>query len=157
MTKEDVTWNKKSLIKMFKTALFDCAINEKCCSVDGGRGICPLFSSPPRGIWQLKSPHPREFAIQGKKNANARGWARGGALGAAVIDWCIMILFISLRVLHSIPLINPLVLSFLQFFTHPLDRSITYFFHSFILQYVRSSVLSLVYSLLPFLRLNVIQ
>ena len=47
---------KKSHIKMFKTALFDCAINEKCCSVDGGRSICPLFSSPPRGIWQLKSP-----------------------------------------------------------------------------------------------------
>ena len=31
------------------------------------RGICPLFSSPPRGIWQVMSPHPREFAIQGKK------------------------------------------------------------------------------------------
>ena len=54
-------------IKMLKTALFDCAINKKCCSVDGGRGICPLFSSPPRGIWGLKSPHPWEFAIQGKK------------------------------------------------------------------------------------------
>ena len=26
-----------------------------------------FFSSPPRGICQLKSPHPREFAIQGKK------------------------------------------------------------------------------------------
>ena len=38
-----------------------------------------FFSSPPRGIWQLKSPHPREFAIQGKKNANDRGSARGGA------------------------------------------------------------------------------
>ena len=49
---------------MFKTALFDCVINEKCCSDDGGRGICPLFSSPARLIWQLKSPHPREFAIQ---------------------------------------------------------------------------------------------
>ena len=70
---------------MLKMALFDCAINEKCCSVDGGRGICPLFSSPPRGIWQLKSPHPQEFAIQGKKNANARG---GGGLGSAGIDWC---------------------------------------------------------------------
>ena len=77
---------------MLKTALFDGAINEKCCSVDGGRGICPLFSSPPRGIWQLKSPHPRKFAIQGKKNANARGLARGGGgggLGAGGIDWCI--------------------------------------------------------------------
>ena len=57
------------------------SINKKCCSVDGGRGICPLFSSPPWGIWQLKSPHPREFAIQGKKNANARGSARGGGAG----------------------------------------------------------------------------
>ena len=63
---------------MLKMALFDCAINEKCCSVDGGRGIRPLFLSPPGGIWQLKSPHPREFAIQGKKSANARGSARGG-------------------------------------------------------------------------------
>ena len=74
---------------MLKT-LFDCAINEKICSVDGGRGICPPLSSPPRGTWQLKSPHPRKFAIQGKKSANARGSARGGGgLGAAGIDWCI--------------------------------------------------------------------
>ena len=36
-----------------------------------------FFSSLPRGIWQLKHPHPREFSIQGKKNANARGSARG--------------------------------------------------------------------------------
>ena len=43
---------------MLKTALFDCAINKKCCSVDRGRGICPLFSSPPQGGWKLKSPPP---------------------------------------------------------------------------------------------------
>ena len=73
ITKEDVNWNKKSHIEMLKTALFDCAINGKCCRVDEGRGIRPLFLSPPRGIWQLKSPHLQEFAIQGKKkNANAR-------------------------------------------------------------------------------------
>ena len=72
---------------MLKTALFHCVINKKCCSVDGGRGICPLFSSPPPGISQLKSPHPRKFANQGKKNANARGSARGGGgLGAGGID-----------------------------------------------------------------------
>ena len=80
---------------MFKTALFDCAINEKCCGVDGGRGICPPFSSPPRGIWQLKSPHPREFAIQGKKkNQKSPGVSpegEGGVLGAAGIDWCIIL------------------------------------------------------------------
>ena len=62
---------------MLKMALFDYAINEKCCSVDEGRGPYPLFSSPSRGIWQLKNPHPREFAIQGKKDFNARGSARG--------------------------------------------------------------------------------
>ena len=50
-----------------------------------------FFSSPPPGIWQLKSPHPQEFAIQGKKNANGRWSARGGGggLGAGGIDWCI--------------------------------------------------------------------
>ena len=59
---------------MFKMVLFDFAINENCCSVDGGQGVCPLFSSSPRRILQLKSPHPQEFAIQGKKkNANAQG------------------------------------------------------------------------------------
>ena len=71
---------------MLKTALFDYAINEKCCSVDRGRGICPLFSSTPQVILQCKSLHPQEFAIQGKKNANARGSARGGGLGVAGID-----------------------------------------------------------------------
>ena len=75
---------------MLKTALFDRAINEKYCSVDGGRGICPLFSSPPRGIWQLKSPHPWEFAIQGKKMLMPGGLPGGGrGLGAGGIDWCI--------------------------------------------------------------------
>ena len=34
---------------MLKMALFDSAINEKCCSVDGGRGICPIFSLLPGG------------------------------------------------------------------------------------------------------------
>ena len=40
---------------MLKTALFDCTINEKCCSVHGG--------------------------IQGKKMANARGLDRRGGGG----------------------------------------------------------------------------
>ena len=36
---------------MLKTALFDCVINEKCCNVDGGWGICPLFFVPtPRNL-----------------------------------------------------------------------------------------------------------
>ena len=32
---------------MFKTALFDCAINEKRCSVDGGRGTHPTPGNLP--------------------------------------------------------------------------------------------------------------
>ena len=79
----DDNWNKKS---HFKMALWDCAINKKCCTVDGRRGICTLFSSPPRGICPLKSPHPREFAIQGKKNANSRGSARGGGRAWAQVE-----------------------------------------------------------------------
>ena len=42
---------------MFKTALFDCAIREKCCSGDGGRNL------------------PSKVT----KNANAWGSVRGGA------------------------------------------------------------------------------
>ena len=30
-------------------------------------GHLPSFFVPPQDIWQFKSPHPREFAIQGKK------------------------------------------------------------------------------------------
>ena len=61
--------------------LLDWAINEKCYSVDGGQGICPLFLSPPRGIWQLKSPHSREFVVQGKKMPMPGGQPRGGGGG----------------------------------------------------------------------------
>ena len=63
---------------MLKMALLDCAINEKCCSLDGGRGICPLFR-----------PHTREFAIQGKKKMlKPRGHQPGAGegLGAAGIN-----------------------------------------------------------------------
>ena len=60
---------------MFKMELFDWAINEKCYSVDGGRGICPLFltaqKSPSPGIC-----HPRQ------KNANAPESAPGGGGGS---------------------------------------------------------------------------
>ena len=53
--------------------LFDCAINEKCCSVDGGRGICPLFSPS-----------------KAKKLLMPGGQSGGGrVLGAGGIDWCI--------------------------------------------------------------------
>ena len=71
---------------MLKMALFDCAINEEGCSVDGGRGICPLFSSPSRGIRQLKNPHPREFAIQGQKMPMPGGHPGGGGGSSAQVE-----------------------------------------------------------------------
>ena len=59
---------KKSIIKMLKMVLFDRAINEKCCSVDGGRGICRLF---------CRLPTPGNLPY----SANSRGSTRGGGLG----------------------------------------------------------------------------
>ena len=79
----DVNWNEKSHIKLLKW-------HYPTVRADKGRGIFPLFSSPPRGIWQLMSPHPREFAIQGKKMLMPGGQP-GEGLGAAGIDWCITV------------------------------------------------------------------
>ena len=66
-------------------ALLDCAINKKCCTVDGGGGMCPLLSPPPRGICQLKSPHPGNLASKAKKML-IPGGQPGGGLGAGGID-----------------------------------------------------------------------
>ena len=54
-------------------------------------GICPPFSSPLRGIWQLKSPQPGNLLSKAKKMLMHGGQpgAGGGGLGAAGIDWCI--------------------------------------------------------------------
>ena len=47
-------------------------------------GAFALFFSPHSGgggVWQLKSPHPREFVIQGQKKCQYRGSARWGGVG----------------------------------------------------------------------------
>ena len=57
LQRKTLTETKKSHIKMLKIELFDCAINEKCCSVDGGWGICPVFFDPtPGDLTAQKSP-----------------------------------------------------------------------------------------------------
>ena len=62
-------------------------MNENCCSVDWGRTIPGAGHLPSSfvhtagGIWQLKCPHPREFAIREKKMLIP--W---GGMGAAGID-----------------------------------------------------------------------
>ena len=74
---------------MLKMALLDCAINEKCCSVDGGRDICPLFSYPPRGFDSSRVPTPGNLPSKTKKmlmpgcHSGGGGW---GGLGTAGID-----------------------------------------------------------------------
>ena len=77
---------KNRTLKCLKWHYLTVRSIKKCCIVDGGRAICPLFSSPPRGIWQFMSPHPREFAIQGKKSANPRGSAGGEGGGWARVE-----------------------------------------------------------------------
>ena len=67
---------------MLKMALFDCASNEKCCGVDGGRGICPLFRPHPGGFDSSRVPTPGNLPSKAKKMLNARGSARGGGEGA---------------------------------------------------------------------------
>ena len=76
---------------MLKTALFDCAINEKCCGVDGGWGICPLVPTPGDLTAQESPPlgicHPRQTKML-MLGGSARGGGGGGGrvLGAAGID-----------------------------------------------------------------------
>ena len=70
---------------MLKTALFDCAINEKCCSVDGGRGICPFFSSPPGGFDSSRVPTPGNLPSKAKKMLMP-GVSPGGGGGWAQVE-----------------------------------------------------------------------
>ena len=58
---------------MLKMALFDCAINGKCCSVDGGRGICPLFSVPTPGNLPSKA---KKMLMPGGQPEGGGGWAQ---------------------------------------------------------------------------------
>ena len=62
---------KKLHIEMLKIGLLDCAINEKCCSVDGGWGISSLLLSffiPTLGDFTVpESPAPRICHSRQKK------------------------------------------------------------------------------------------
>ena len=70
--------SSSSLLSSLSSSLLGCAVNENFYNVDWGRGIFPLFSSPPRGIWQLKCLSPLV--------PDARGLARG-QIGAVGFDW----------------------------------------------------------------------
>ena len=63
-------------------ALLDCSINEKCCRVDGVRGICPLFFVPAPGdlTAQESQPtgicHPRRKKMLMPGDQPEWGWAQ---------------------------------------------------------------------------------
>ena len=64
---------------MLKMALLDRAINKKCCSVDEGRGISPLFSSPIGGFDSSRVPTPGNLPSKAKKMLMPRGQPGEGA------------------------------------------------------------------------------
>ena len=66
---------------MLKMAPLDRAINKKCCDVDGGRGICPLFSSPPGGFDSSRVPTPGNLPSKAKKMLLPGGQPGEGAGG----------------------------------------------------------------------------
>ena len=73
---------------MYKTALFDCAINEKCCSVDGRRGIPFFFRPHPGGFDSSRVPTPGNLLSKAEKMLMPGVQPGGGegGLGAAGID-----------------------------------------------------------------------
>ena len=68
---------------MLKTALFDCVINEKCCSVDGGRGISLFFVPTPGVFASSRIPTPGNLPSKAKKILMPGGPAGVGGGG----DW----------------------------------------------------------------------
>ena len=47
-------------------ALFDCAVNEKCCSVDGGRAFALFFHPHPGGFDTSRVPIPGNLPSKAK-------------------------------------------------------------------------------------------
>ena len=72
---------------MLKMALFDRAINEKCCSVDGGQGFCPLFHPHPGGFDSSRVPTTGNLPSKAKKMQMPGGQpGRGGGGGWAQVE-----------------------------------------------------------------------
>ena len=68
---------------MLKMALFDCAINEKCCSVDGAFAL--FFRPHPGGFDSSRVPTPGNLPSKVKKMLMPGGQPKGG-LSAGGID-----------------------------------------------------------------------
>ena len=71
---------------MLKTALFDCAINEKCCSVDGGFAFALFFCPHPVGFDSSRVPTPGNLPSKTKKMLMPGGQPVGGGGGWAQLE-----------------------------------------------------------------------
>ena len=71
---------------MLKTALFDCAINEKCCSADGGRAFALFFSLHPGGFDSSRVPTLGNLPSKAKKMLFPGGQPGKGRLGGTGND-----------------------------------------------------------------------
>ena len=75
---------------MLKTALFDCTINEKCCSFDGGGAFALFFRPYPWGFDTSRVPTPGYLpskAKKKKKKMKCPGVSRGERGGGASRSW----------------------------------------------------------------------
>ena len=68
---------------MLKTALFDCTINEKCCSFDGGGAFALFFRPYPGELTPQESPPPGICHPRQKKKNEMPGGQQGGGGGAS--------------------------------------------------------------------------
>ena len=75
-------------------ALFDCVISEKYCSVEGGQGICLLFSSPPLGI--CHSRQKKKMIIPRSHPGGGGGGGGGGGTLVQLASLCYPVLQLSL-------------------------------------------------------------
>ena len=80
-------------------------INEKCCSVDRGWGICPLSSSVRQGMAAQVSQslgicHPQQKnAYAMPRGSLGRGGGMLGGVGSPKIDWCIIVALLLIQAL----------------------------------------------------------
>ena len=79
--------------------LLDCMVNEKCCSVDHGRGICPLSSSLRQGMAVQVSIHSKGMLMQCTEVHQVGGGGMLGGVGSPKIDWYIIVALLLIQAL----------------------------------------------------------
>ena len=87
-------------------------INEKCFSVDCGRGICPLSSSLRQGMAaQVSQPpgicHPHQKNAYAMPRGSLGEGGTLGSVGSPKIDWCIIVALLLIQALVEDQVYHP--------------------------------------------------